>query len=96
MRKILIITFCLMLIAQSLGKYSDYHYYCNQNEQIDLSVFNANIWGLTYFDDEPIPSSEEGYDMYSVRQSTMEVSKILDYSDVPNKHVVPNKLAVTK
>jgi len=72
MRKILIITFCLMLIAQSLGKYSDYHYYCNQNEQIYLSVFNANIWGLTYFADEPIPSSEENYDIDSVKQSNID------------------------
>ena len=79
MRKILIITFCLMLIAQSLGKYSDYHYYCNQNEQIYLSVFSANIWGLTYFADEPIPSSEENYDIDSVRQSNIDVSIILDY-----------------
>ena len=79
MRKILIITFCLMLIAQSLGKYSYYHYYCNQNEQIYLSVFNANIWGLTYFNDKPIPSYEEHYDIDSVRQSNIDVSIILDY-----------------
>ena len=80
MRKILIITFCLMLIAQSLvGKYSDCYYCRNPNEQIYLSVFNANIWGLSYFDDEPIPLSEEHYDIRSVRESTKKVSIILDY-----------------
>ena len=80
MRKILIITFCLMLIAQSLvGKYSDCYYCRNPNKQIYLSVFNANIWGLTYFADEPIPSSEENYDIDSVRQSNIDVSIILDY-----------------
>ena len=79
MRKILIITFCLMLIAHSLGKYSDCYYCHNPNEQIYLSVFNANIWGLSYFDDEPIPSSEEPYDIRSVRESTKKVSLILDY-----------------
>ena len=88
MRKILIITFCLMLIAQSLGKYSYNQYYCNQNEQIYLSVFNANIWGLSYFDDEPIPSSEEHYDIRSVRESTKKVSLILDY-------LFTKKIAVT-
>ena len=84
MRKILIITFCLMLIAQSLGKYSDCYYCRNPNEQIYLSVFNVNIWGLSYFDDEPIPSSEEPYDIRSVRESTKKVSIILDNLFIKN------------
>ena len=41
-------------------------------------MFNVNIWGLSYFDDEPIPSSEH-YDIRSVRESTKKVSLILDY-----------------
>ena len=41
--------------------------------KIKLKVFNLNTWGSSYFEDFPIPSKEEPYDVESVRHTLIEV-----------------------
>ena len=72
-RKVLIIAYCFISISKSQGKCSQYNYCCRPNEQVYLKVFNANIWGLSYFNDEPNPSPTEPYDIESVRESLVKV-----------------------
>ena len=41
--------------------------------KIKLKVFNLNTWGSSYFEDLPIPSNEEPYDVESIRHTLIEV-----------------------
>jgi len=46
--------------------------FCSQSKNaIKLDVFNQNVWGLSYFDDFPMPSASEPFDVSSARQSLL-------------------------
>ena len=47
------------------------------NKWLELKVFNLNTWGVSWFDDEPIVSLEEPYDISSVADTDINVSILL-------------------
>jgi hypothetical protein len=38
-----------------------------------LRIFSLNVLGLSYFDDEPVVSDEEPFDVESIRAALLEV-----------------------
>ena len=52
--------------------------FCSKpGNEINLKVFNVNIWGLSYFDD--LPSDSEKFDVDSARQSLTAVSDFTSF-----------------
>ena len=58
------------MIAQPLFPYTIQG---GEKLKIKLNVFNLNTWGSSYFEDLPIPSNEEPYDVESIRHTLIEV-----------------------
>jgi len=53
--------------------------------KIKLKVFNLNTWGSSYFEDLPIPSNEEPYDVESIRHTLIEYMN----ASYPNPYLLP-------
>ena len=52
--------------------------FCSKpKNKLKLNVFNVNVWGLSYFDDLPIPSTSEPFDVDSVRQTLTGVNSFI-------------------
>ena len=52
----------------------------NKATWIELKVFNLNTWGISWFDDEPIVSLEEPYNISSVAETDIKVSNLLFFT----------------
>jgi len=47
--------------------------FCSKpKNKLNLNIFNVNVWALSYFDDLPIPSTSEAFDVDSVRETLTE------------------------
>ena len=64
--------------------FNSYNFYIlrvqGNNKWLELKVFNLNTWGISWFDDEPIVSLEEPYNISSVAETDIKVNILLFFT----------------